>query len=225
MSIQKYDFVGVSTTQLPYVHGNFPAGQKIGTAKYYTMRSMQRRTKLGIASKGTSKGHTRQLVDLKLPALDIKSQSQDTINSMNPRLHYGNIYKQKAYFRLKGIPIRKMYTLNRAKTEKYEEDDDSLNAESRNKSVSLTLLDLKEPESKPANESNEEENEYSGFDNCESPWTRSRLRELDDESPIPGFRSRNSKNGRKLGNIVSSRRLQQLLDNEDTLDPYSFYMY
>lgn len=231
MSIQKYDFVGVSTTQLPYVHGNFPAGQKIGTAKYYTMRSMQRSkdvsskntkgTKPGIASKG----HTRQLLDLKLPALDIKSQSQDTINSMNPRLHYGNIYKQKAYFRLKGIPIRKMYTLNRAKTEKYEEDDDSLNAESRNKSVSLTLLDLKEPESKPANESNEEENEYSGFDNCESPWTRSRLRELDDESPIPGFRSRNSKNGRKLGNIVSSRRLQQLLDNEDTLDPYSFYMY
>ncbi|CAC5409260.1 unnamed protein product [Mytilus coruscus] len=231
MSIQKYDFVGVSTTQLPYVHGNFPAGQKIGTAKYYTMRSVHRgkdasrKNAAGIKAGIASKNDSRQLVDLKLPTLDIKSQSQDTKNSMTPRLHYGNIYKQKAYFRLKGIPIRKMYTLNRAKTEKFEEDDDSLNAESRNKSVSLTLLDLKEPESKTVNESNEEECEYSGLENCESPWTRVRLRELDDESPIPGFRSRNTKNGRKLGNIVSSRRLQQLLDNEDTLDPYSFYMY
>lgn len=228
MSFQNYDFVGVSTTQLPYVHDSFPAGQKLGTIRYCTMRSMhrgkdaKRKNELGLKDGLMINNNMKELVDLKLPKLDINVH--ETKNLASPRFQGGHIYKQKAYFRLKGIPIRKMYTLNRTKTEKYETENRVTN-ETKKKSISLTLLDLKEPEHKTSNESNADDSEYSMLENLESPWTRVRLRELDGESPIPGFRSRQVKNGRKLGNIVSSKRLQQLLDNEETLDPYSFYMY
>lgn len=231
MSFQKYDFVGVSTTQLPYVHDSFPASQKLGTIKYCTMRSMHRgkdasrKNAIGLKDGPVIKNDMKELVELKLPKLSINPESCVKKNLMSPRLPGGNINKQKAYFRLKGIPIRRMYTLNRTKTEKYDEENNRLNNESKQKSVSLSFLELKPPESKASNESNADDSEYSLFDQCESPWTRVRLRELDSESPIPGFKARKIKNGRKLGNIVSSRRLQQLLDNEEALDPYSFYMY
>lgn len=233
MSYQNYDFVGVSTKPLPYVHDSFPAGQKLGTVKYCTTRSMHRgkdaNRKNAVQMKGglASDGEMRELLDIKLPKLDLKPQRTFvSTNCMNPRLHYGNIYKQKAYCRLRGIPMGKMYALNRAKTERRDEEDEShFDSDSRNKSLSLTFVDMKESESKTARENSCVEKDYSFLENSESPWSRVRLRELDDESPIPGFKSRKIKNGRRLGNVVSSRRLQQLLDNEDTLDPYSFYMY
>lgn len=234
MSYQNYDFVGVSTKPLPYVHDSFPAGQKLGTVKYCTMRSMHRgkdanrKNAVQMKSGQGIGGEIRELLDIKLPKLDLKPQkSFASTNCMNPRLHYGNINKQKAYCRLRGIHMGKMYTLNRAKTERrdYDEPESNLDPDSHNRSVSLTFLDMKQPESKTARESSTEEREYSFIETSESPWSRVRLRELDDESPIPGFKSRKIKNGRRLGNVVSSRRLQQLLDNEDTLDPYAFYMY
>lgn len=55
---------------------------------------------------------------------------------------------------------------------------------------------------------------------------RSRLQEMDRESPVPGIlpdRKSKARKSRKLGNIVSSKRLQQLLDSEDPLDPDAFY--
>jgi hypothetical protein len=81
-------------------------------------------------------------------------------------------------------------------TEKYDGENNRLNNESKQKSVSLSFLELKPPESKASNESNADDSEYSLFDQCESPWTRVRLRELDSESPIPGFKARKIKNGR-----------------------------
>lgn len=226
MSLQKYDFVGVSATQLPYVHDSFPAGSRISAVKYNTMRSVQR-------SRNTLyRGPTepsRNEPDLRLPQIQTHRQGGRRKNGQTTSRGTTNVERQKAYFRLKGIPLNQVYSLYRAKTDRYDHDQRFHNG-LKDTSASLTSL-WKDPtilqneltSLDMADTNSSRTSEYSEY---MALSRKSRLQEMDRESPVPGIlpgRKSKARKSRKLGNIVSSKRLQQLLDSEDPLDPDAFY--
>lgn len=226
MSLPKYDFVGVSATQLPYVHDSFPAGSRISAVKYNTTRSVQR-PRHGV-HRGPRQYDKRQL-DLRLP--QIQTHRPEGRGRPEHPLPHGttNVERQKAYFRLKGIPLHQVYSLYRAKTDRHEHGQ-RLPYGIKNTNTSLTSLwrdptllqnELTSLDMVDTNSSRTSEySEYGAISR------KSRLQEMDRESPVPGvLPGRKSKNrkSRKLGNIVSSKRLQQLLDSDDPLDPDAFY--
>lgn len=140
-----------------------------------------------------------------------------------------NVERQKAYFRLKGIPLNQVYSLYRAKTDRYEHDQRFHNGL---KDISMSLTSLwKDPtilqneltSLDMADTNSSRTSEYSEY---VALSRKSRLQEMDRESPVPGIlpgKKSKTRRSRKLGNIVSSKRLQQLLDSEDPLDPDAFY--
>ncbi|KAK3091352.1 hypothetical protein FSP39_019187 [Pinctada imbricata] len=249
MSSPRYDFVGVSSTQLPYVHDSFPAGPKVGTIRYYTMRSMhrgkdaERKNAISLQRSQSLRLENKEMINLKLPKLSFdlhhRQQPHDVQNTTG-HINYtrktldlanttGNIYRQKAYFRLKGIALQQVYSLHRTKTDRFENTHIK-----RRHTINDTKKDPRRGKNFPSISRNENTPTESitgtevstESDGCESPLRKSRLEEMDRESPVPGVRSLNKgKPGRKLGNIVSSRRLQQLLDNDDVIDPGAFYYY
>ena len=246
MSSPRYDFVGVSSTQLPYVHDSFPAGPKVGTVRYYTMRSMhrgkdaERKNAFGLRRSQSLKVDNKQMADLKLPKLDFDTHhggniSQNSYHRKKVDISSttGNIYKQKAYFRSKGIPINQVYSLYRTKPDRLEHLNKKIPratdlVKSKSPSMKHNLKWLPPPprlETTPTESVIETEDSYE-TDSRDSPLRKSRLEEMDRESPVPGVLPfKKSKHGRKLGNIVSSRRLQQLLDSSDPLDLGDFYYY
>lgn len=226
MSLQKYDFVGVSATQLPYVHDSFPAGSRISAVKYNTMRSVQRSR--NTLYRGPTEPSRNEL-DLRLPQIQSHRQGGRRKNGQTTSRGTTNVERQKAYFRLKGIPLNQVYSLYRAKTDRYDHDQRFHNGlKDTNTSLTslwkdptilqneLTSLDM-------ADTNSSRTSEYSEY---VALSRRSRLQEMDRESPVPGIlpgRKSKARKSRKLGNIVSSKRLQQLLDSEDPLDPDAFY--
>lgn len=229
MQFTNYDFVGNSSSQLPYVHDSFPAGPKLGTARYCTTRSMyrgrdaERKRDFSLQQMLIPKSE-KEIMDIKLPKLNL-----DVDNPVNRKYRNlsvtpsGNIYRQKAYYRLKGIRFDKLFSLNRNKS---EEPKQEIKEEKQNKkAVSFASTTETKLPSVVSYTDSVLESETNKSDESEVQW-KSRLRELDRESPIPGIlRPKKSRQGRKLGNIVSSRRLQQLLDNEEALDAGAFYYY
>jgi len=262
----KIDFVGVSTTQLPYVHDSFPSGGKVGTVRYYTMRSIPRdldsdKTHSIINEKTPLKHIGKQLADLKLPKieLDVK-QPFGRRNYFDPSIHpSGNIYRQKAYYRLKGIPFNNVFSVHRARSihDEDEEQEQTVNKKSKKKRAKHKRKPSRNSSGRrsnatfpmaafkfPPNASPEKALSVSGrspdkaltvtdarsvasdsSDESELHY-KSRLREMDRDSPVLGIRTKKVRVGRKLGNIVSSKRLHQLLDHDDNPNIMGgFYFY
>lgn len=221
----KYDFVGVSATQLPYIHDSFPPGSRISAVKYSTMRSVQRPKNTVYRAQLEP---SRENLDLRLPQLQThrlggRRKIEQSVHSTT------NVERQKAYFRLKGIPLHQVYSLYRAKTDRFDNNQKTPKG-LKNPSMSLTSV---------WKDSTDVQNDLTNLDMTETVSSRtsdysehgtlsrkSRLQEMDRESPVPGLlpgRKSRARRSRKLGNIVSSKRLQQLLDSEDPLDPDAFY--
>ncbi|OWF46497.1 uncharacterized protein LOC110455692 [Mizuhopecten yessoensis] len=254
MSGNNYDFVGISSSQLPYVHGSFPAAA--GGPKYYTMRSVyrgrdaDRKRDLSFRQNQTVglKTDNKVIADLKLSTLELelnnlqkRKSKKDTLKPIvNPS---GNINKQKAYLKLKGIYVNQLYSVNRARKSQDEtgntkpiktEDGPKwsksrkLSISSRKSNATLPIVNFKLPSINTSSERfSETQGSYSVRSEGSNSEYRSRLREMDREaSPIPGIsKPKRSHRGRKLGNVVSSQRLQQLLDGDDSLDPGAFFFF
>ena len=254
MANKGYDFVGVSSSQLPYVHESFPqAGHNMGTVRYYTMRSMYRgrdsERKRNVSLQSSVRQDNKSLANVKLPGLELKVDHKIHRNYLDPTLHpSGNIYRQKAFLKLNGIAINQIYSVNRAKKNEVvpshgesrlsyrskRQGRNSVLSNSTGTSVatrtSFSTLRL-DPITSSASAERKRSGPRPGTPNSEDsedydPAHRSRLDEMDRQSPITGMKPKSKKKGRKLGNIVSSRRLQQILDNnEETLDPGAFFYY
>lgn len=255
MSGNNYDFVGISSSQLPYIHASFPA--TAAGPKYYTMRSVyrgrdaDRKRDLSLRQSQAIglKTDNKVIADLKLPTLDLEldivQKPTSRVDPLNPLIHpSGNINKQKAYYKLKGIYLDKVYSVNRAK--KTATDDRSstptkpegrLNrtvtrkssVSSRKSNATLPIVNFKLPSINSTSE-RFSETRTPGAHSVKSAGSsseyRSKLRDMDREaSPIPGIKPKRIYRGRKLGNVVSSQRLHQLLAREDTLDPGSFFFF
>lgn len=254
MAGNSYDFVGISSSQLPYVHASFPPAAA-GGPKYYTMRSVYRgrdadrkrdltfRQNQAIGLKTDNK----VIADLKLSTLELELNNLQKRKVKNDSLKpivqpSGNINRQKAYYKLKGIYVNKVYTTNRArkdpdelgntkpnKTEsgpKWSKSNRKLSVSSRQSNATLPIVNFKLPSINTSSERFSETQAYSVRSEGSMSEYRSRLRDLDREaSPIPGIKPKRAHRGRKLGNVVSSQRLNQLLDGDENTDPGSFFFF
>lgn len=221
-------YPGASTKCLPFIHSSFSPGPKPLTARSYTF--MHKRGKTGIPM---DKGHSDESGPdvvcygkpevLHLPDIPLLSDER-----RSPR-RIGNSYiqKNKVCFRLKGINPSHVYSVNRIRpnvSTPHRNGAECLTVNSQksslfmglNSSNSLNLaLDSIAKATLQGTFSDQLEREVY-LNGTVSPVSMALDLKLEQDCRhvIPALTPRKIRGGRRLGHVVSSRRLNDLIQND-----------
>ena len=149
------------------------------------------------------------------------------------------ISNHKTYLKLKGFQLSDVYSLNRHKIKKPNSNNIATDRSNKSQIKEYRQKDICSPDSitslfhpdryttlhsKKKLKRENSSDVWKPYDprTSRNPYFRS-LRELDDEIPIPGHVPRDDIHQKRLGRVITTTRMRELLTAEEPVIPRAFY--
>ena len=236
--------VGSQSVRLPVLLDSFKPALPVGTARYNTMKSVyrgkdeERKRQVSLQRTTELKPDNKEMAEMKFPEIVMDKTPAIPANKRLPDLspRYITIFKNK--LKMKGFDYFEIHQRNRQQKESPKRTVlQNFQFSKKHKRKSKSLNDLSKIQHKKEVELNasvalrdriEQDSAYDStiVDENEESEMEKRIREMvEGYSETPGQKKKLPKTGRRLGNIVSSHRLNQLLSSDSPLRMENFYNY
>ena len=209
-----------------FAYERFPTGVKLGSP---------RARRIDVSHDKHSNTTDQSSSRVKLPKLVFDN------TPLPPRRNTNCSYisNHKTYLRLKGFRLSDVYSLNRHKINKPNISKKASGSSNKSKNKDYEQINIGSTEcitslfhpdrytefySKKKFKRENTSDVWKPYDpkTCRDPYYRS-LKELDEEIPIPGHVPRVDIHQKRLGRVITTERMRELLSEEEPIIPRAFY--